>query len=287
MRRGEAAGLFSEKTRDEEFARTVGLSSDEIERLHDKSRQQGIAPDLSHVRFRLHGPMLDRLMARNRTVLDVAGEWISSSPRRFFFPHLLVITDAYGVVLRVSGDPESLEKSERTLKIGVGASLSISSAGTNAVSASIELRRSALVLGNDHYLDAMKDWLTLCVPVRNADGRAVALVAICASRSISALLVFAGLCSLAEIIESNYQRAEANGKIWFSETELKDRLNQFELSPREREIAFYWLLDYDCRRIGQALDLSENTVRVYISRIHNKLNVNSKASFILRVLKGV
>lgn len=279
--------MFSGKTKDREFLKVVGLSPKEIEWLHDKSRQQGIAPSLTSVRFRLHGQMLDRLMAKNRSVLDIAEEWISSSPQRFFFPHLLTVTDAYGVVLHISGDPESLEQSERMLKIGVGSSLSISSAGTNAVSAAIELRRSAFISGNDHYLDVMKDWMTLCVPVWNADLRPVAMVALFASRRISALLAYAALASIASVIETNFQRKNSNNKSWFSDAELMELLNQYEFSPREREIAFYWLLDYDTKRIGQMLGISENTVRVYISKIHAKLNVNSKASFILRVLKGI
>jgi len=68
---------------------------------------------------------------------------------------------------------------------------------------------------------------------------------------------------------------------------LEERLKLFKLTDREKEISMYWLLDYDYRQIGKVLGISENTVRVYVTKINTKLKVNSKASLILRVLGAI
>ncbi|HEY8528349.1 MAG TPA: helix-turn-helix transcriptional regulator [Paenibacillaceae bacterium] len=65
------------------------------------------------------------------------------------------------------------------------------------------------------------------------------------------------------------------------------QLEQFDLTPRERQVAALWMMDYDYKQIGRAIGISENTVRVITNRIYLKLNVNSKASLILRVLGAI
>lgn len=57
-----------------------------------------------------------------------------------------------------------------------------------------------------------------------------------------------------------------------------------KLTKREREVLRFWMNDYDYRQIGTALNISPNTVKAHISRINTKLQVNSKASLILKVM---
>ncbi|HEX7056020.1 MAG TPA: helix-turn-helix transcriptional regulator [Bacilli bacterium] len=64
---------------------------------------------------------------------------------------------------------------------------------------------------------------------------------------------------------------------------LEQRIDELDLTPREKEIATYWALDYDYRQIGKALHISENTVRTVIGKINLKMHVNSKASFLLKI----
>ena len=65
------------------------------------------------------------------------------------------------------------------------------------------------------------------------------------------------------------------------------QLEQFDLTPRERQVAALWMMDYDYKQIGRAIGISENTVRVITNRLNAKMNVNSKASLILRVLGAI
>ncbi|WP_135553312.1 helix-turn-helix transcriptional regulator [Paenibacillus cymbidii] len=59
---------------------------------------------------------------------------------------------------------------------------------------------------------------------------------------------------------------------------------RYQLTQREKEILSYWMKDYDYIQIATRLGISRHTVKVHISRINLKLQVNSKASLILKIV---
>lgn len=65
---------------------------------------------------------------------------------------------------------------------------------------------------------------------------------------------------------------------------LQQASEEYHLTAREKEIIGYWMKDFNYREIALLLGISQNTVKVHISRINLKLNVNSKASLILRLI---
>jgi DNA-binding CsgD family transcriptional regulator len=73
-----------------------------------------------------------------------------------------------------------------------------------------------------------------------------------------------------------------------NQVRMEDVLQQaseaYHLTQREKEIISYWMKDFNYRQIALLLGISQNTVKVHISRINLKLNVNSKASLILRLI---
>ncbi|WP_246073048.1 helix-turn-helix transcriptional regulator [Paenibacillus dokdonensis] len=60
--------------------------------------------------------------------------------------------------------------------------------------------------------------------------------------------------------------------------------SKFNLTEREMQIALYWIKDFSYQEIGRLLGISPNTVRSHLSRINIKLQVNSKASLILKII---
>ncbi|WP_027087906.1 response regulator transcription factor [Cohnella panacarvi] len=73
-----------------------------------------------------------------------------------------------------------------------------------------------------------------------------------------------------------------------NQVKLEDMLLQaseeYHLTEREKEIIGYWMKDFNYREIALLLGISQNTVKVHISRINLKMNVKSKASLILRLI---
>jgi DNA-binding CsgD family transcriptional regulator len=68
------------------------------------------------------------------------------------------------------------------------------------------------------------------------------------------------------------------------ENRIKETIGNYHLTSREQEILFYWMKDFDYRQIALLLGISRNTVKVHVSKINLKLQVNSKASLILKIL---
>jgi DNA-binding CsgD family transcriptional regulator len=277
--------VFTEKVRTDAFAQKLGITKKGLEKFHEKSLQSGVIRDSMRVRFRIQGKMLQRLLAKNQMIMDVIRKQGLLNINTFYFPNLLMVTDGNGVILHMNGDEQSVLNAERMNNIGIGSSLSIASAGTNAVAVAIELQRPVWINGKNHYLNTMKDWVTMCVPIRNSDNQCAAFLAFSTFRRVSAPLVYPGIESIAMSMEHELRKMEMQNKSWFVEEILEERLKLFKLTFREREIATYW--DYDYRQIGKVLGISENTVRVFVTKINNKLQVNSKASLILRVLGAI
>ncbi|GIO11030.1 hypothetical protein J19TS2_05850 [Cohnella xylanilytica] len=69
-----------------------------------------------------------------------------------------------------------------------------------------------------------------------------------------------------------------------SEAAFEQVTQKYRLTQREKEILHYWMKDYDYKHIGLLLGISRHTVKVHISRINLKLQVNSKASLILKLI---
>ncbi|MBB6635912.1 helix-turn-helix transcriptional regulator [Cohnella thailandensis] len=70
------------------------------------------------------------------------------------------------------------------------------------------------------------------------------------------------------------------------ETNFEKLAEKHRLTQREKEILSYWMRDYDYKHIGILLGISRHTVKVHISRINLKLQVNSKASLILKLISA-
>lgn len=279
--------VFAGKIKSEVFLKTIGVSPEDLAKFHEKSAQQGVCRDTMRIRFRIQGKMLERMLAKNDTLVNIANKEGLLCPDAFYFPYLLMLTDANGVIMHITGDEASVASVERINNIGVGSSLSFSSAGTNAVSAAIELHRATYISGQQHYLDTFSDWTSICVPIRNSEQQTACYLSISTYHKVPAPLIYPCLESISAKIEYELKKSEMQNKSWFVEEILEERLRSFPLTVREKEVAMYWLLDYDYKQIGKVVGISENTVRVYITRINSKLRVNSKASLILRVLGAI
>ena len=59
----------------------------------------------------------------------------------------------------------------------------------------------------------------------------------------------------------------------------------FVLSPREREIARMVACGYPNKMIGGVLEISSWTVSTYLRRIFAKLNINSRAAMVARLME--
>ena len=63
-------------------------------------------------------------------------------------------------------------------------------------------------------------------------------------------------------------------------------LNDYELTPREKEILFSLVDGLSYKKIGEKYFISLSTIRTHISNIYTKLHVHSKSQAVAKVLQG-
>jgi transcriptional regulator of acetoin/glycerol metabolism len=273
--------LFHPLRTADEFLHNTCVPLPLLAKLHAACAQYGLKKDCKRIRFRLRGDIFERLVGKHSELIEAFNSHLDIMDG-LYIPHLIYLTDINGVILQMSGPEETVLAANRTMNIGSGSSMSLSSVGINGVSAAVALGRTAFVSGKEHYLELLRDWSSIATPVHDPVGRTVAYVSMTASSSISVLLMSPFTEWIAAQMEEALKKAKearppiADGQLW-------EKLLDYELSTREREIALLWIRDYDYKQIGKRLSISENTVRAYISRINSKMKVKSKASLILKV----
>lgn len=198
-----------------------------------------------------------------------------------------MLADHHGVIMFIDGDEYSLDEADERLNIGVGTSLAIGSAGTNALSASIALQRPTYLRGSYHYLQIFQEWSSICIPIYSYDDEPLAYLLFAGGLEVPYMFLIPFLETMATYIQTEVRKSDLSEIIWLMEENIERNLRHYNLSKREKEIAKYWVMDLDYREVASIIGISEHTVRVYVAKINSKIGVKSKASLILKVLIGV
>ncbi|HWP11134.1 MAG TPA: sigma 54-interacting transcriptional regulator [Ramlibacter sp.] len=127
--------------------------------------QLGIDPRAPKPPPKLSAPQLRELKARNRLLLETAlpfMEFLCSAARGTGF--ILVITDAYGVVMELFGDDEVLGVARGNNYVP-GSSREESLVGTNAICLALEQREPVQLTGAEHWNVRHHEWTCASAPI--------------------------------------------------------------------------------------------------------------------------
>lgn len=234
-----------------------------------------------HFRFHSNSTRLHKLTEQEiKRSVKMNGQLIHAVKQRMLpleFSHLLLLTDPHGMVLYSSGTEEVMEK-VREYELSTGTSFALEHAGLNAISASQELKRPVIVKGEDHSLEILKGWSCCCVPIAGEQEAIAGFLNISTDKAFNCSLLIQFLEYISSLIEQDLRSMSDD------ELDVDKLFEPFQLTAREKEVMRYWFLDYDYKQIGLLLKMSPGTVKVNVINVYNKMNVNSKASFILKVL---
>ncbi|HLS33793.1 MAG TPA: GAF domain-containing protein [Brevibacterium sp.] len=140
-----------------------------------RSGEAGVRPDQEMPRRVLTDD--DLRLARERTPLSrVAGEVVravadTSAGGR----HLVVLTDADGVVLWRAGSAQAMRGADR-IAFAEGADWSEAGIGTNGISRALETGGMTHVTAGEHFVRAHHAWTCSAAPIRGADGSVVGVL---------------------------------------------------------------------------------------------------------------
>lgn len=110
------------------------------------------------------------------------------------------------------------------------------------------------------------------------------------TREIARLRDLAGLVSA--LIEKNWSLSRERGAfsqipVKASPTSVNDILDEWQLTPREKEVVEGMLLGHSNKVIARQLGISDQTVKVHCKNINSKLGLSGRAEVHARVLKAL
>lgn len=228
-------------------------------------------------------PMVDT----DQVLTETCNEYVEVFEKSFAFPYLVVVTTPEAVVLERFGDVRSVQRAELD-GIVLGHSLALNSKGINPFSTAMVLKRPLFIEKYDKWIHSLQYWNSFVFPFNGPKNDCAGLVGFLFSEMPFGPGVGPFLQAIVMKMELTFaEKAKKSARKWQTYESMEESLLRFGLTERERQIATYWALDYDYKQISKAIGISEHTVRSIIYRINNKLNVNSKASMILRLFDAI
>jgi transcriptional regulator of acetoin/glycerol metabolism len=183
--------------------------------------------------------------------------------------HFFVVADHSGVTLKIIANEDIIQKLE-TINIGLGTHYTLEYCGVNAISLAIETGKCAMIRGEEHTLSLFHYASCICAPIRH-NNKICAYIAIAIPVRIELNFAVSLVQYVALLIEKRFSRHNLNLEISFK---------SYELSERQKEIAYHWACGLSYSQIAEILCISTHTVRTILRTVYVKTGVHSKSEFI-------
>ncbi|GAB6274334.1 MAG: hypothetical protein STSR0004_11970 [Peptococcaceae bacterium] len=255
-------------------------SAKKLEASYTCCRSLGVPADLARPQKILEKNLLAASLTANSILITLAEKIITSvccdGPEK---EYIFILCDPNLASLKIFGSTEVLAAAEGE-GINPGAIFTEASCGTNALALAYEQGRIIAMRGEQHYCRMFKDWWCVAGPIKDTRGKILGYLDISMHAGKELGTTTALLKTLLDLIKKEFIFLEAIGikgnehYINISNPEINDRrFNQ--LSPREKEILEYLVLQASTKEIAATLYLSPHTVKTYRKRIYQKLGINS------------
>ena len=209
-------------------------------------------------------------------ICDVFDETISPLSQRLTKSHAFILTTPDSKLLTAMGS-EGVIKQFNKAGIGKGVSFEISFAGINAVSICQRIVQTVVVRGYEHTLDFFSEWTCICTPVL-VQGQIVGLLDLSFHKMEDVRFAVPLVFQTARDISVTMTRNAGSRNL----ENIYLKFAQFNLTSREKEIAYAWLENHTVQQISDAYSLSEHTVRTVIKNIYAKVAVHNRLDFIYK-----
>jgi DNA-binding CsgD family transcriptional regulator len=157
--------------------------------------------------------------------------------------------------------------------LGLGMNLSKYFFGMNAISLAMDMGCIGIVRGVEHTMPIFQHWNSVCSPIFG-DGAVQGYISI--SVPVERQVEFA-----VPFLQQLSAKLSVNKEI--ARTDHTEEFRQFNLSPREREVAHGWFLRKSALYISCELGIKEGTVRNIVKNIYSKMNVGDRSQFIKKL----
>lgn len=217
----------------------------------------------------------DRLIER-KEILYLLQEETRNMNDLLPIPYLFVIADPDGTVIDYCGT-ELLKGYFERNNIKNGTSLAMKTAGINAISLSMENHSVSVVIGARHTNKLFAKLSCVCTPIR-IKNIIIGYLSLCFHYFHEVTFALPLIEQLAKNIEEKLPQKDP-----MLQKELTySHFDQYELTNREKEIAYGWLENKNVPEIAGIYGIRQSTVRTFIKKIYAKTKVNHKGEFLMK-----
>ncbi|MEF3306760.1 LuxR C-terminal-related transcriptional regulator [Paenibacillus sp. GYB003] len=222
----------------------------------------------------LHRSEINERAAEKKEILDLLQEEIRNMKHLVPIPYVFAFADSDGTVLDYIGADSFIDFLESNY-IKHGTSFSMKDAGINAISLSMESQSLSVVIGSEHSNASFAELACVCTPIRI---KHVTVGYLGLSFHYSHEVTFA--IPLIERLAKNIQEKLPLKDPTIQKELIYARFDEYDLTNREKEIAYGWLDNKSVPEIADRCGISPNTVRTFIKKIYAKTRVNQKGEFL-------
>ncbi|MEW6772313.1 MAG: LuxR C-terminal-related transcriptional regulator [Bacillota bacterium] len=258
----------------------------ELKASYDCCRALRVPVELKRPQKILPKSVLASRRRDNSLLLTSAEEVIT--PHHYAGPqkhHIYILCAPELVALKILAAPEVLAAAEEA-GVKPGTVFTEESCGTNALALAREHNRLVAIRGEQHYCKLFKDWWCVAGPLKDPAGSIIGYLDISLPAEKELGLAGEHLRTLAARIEDRLLLAELRARQRNGAAPVPFLLPPEvaeKLTPREREILEYLILEFTNQEIAAKLYLSLETVKKHRRNIYRKVGVQDPREFLRRL----
>lgn len=144
-----------------------------IDASHERSRRFGVMRSQRYPSLTLSPEELPQQIESSGQLIDMALPVIRQLHDAVKGSgYIIVLTDAEGCILHVTGDDEVVEEAQR-LNMVTGAFMTEESIGTNAMGTALRTDKPLQVNATEHFIDVYHRWTCSAAPIHNLEGNII------------------------------------------------------------------------------------------------------------------
>jgi transcriptional regulator of acetoin/glycerol metabolism len=236
-------------------------------------------PNAEQMPVRLSTQALEPILNQNRDFIAMADHDLSFVHTEIGIPHFFVVTDPNGIAIHFIGQAEIIEK-VRGHNVDAGTPFAFEHAGINGISLAMRMQSTVVVQGVQHTMRFLKDWTCICSPVRLFD-EIYGYVDLSFGTDVDVTFAVPLLNKTIEEVESKLKKSRQSISM---EAAADLVFEPFNLSNREKEVAFGWLQNKSVLQMAHTMGITEGTVRNMLKKVYAKTGVCDKGQFFRKFL---
>ncbi|AFC30713.1 LuxR [Paenibacillus mucilaginosus 3016] len=230
------------------------------------------------VRLRLTGSELQYRRSKHSRMIEEMKKELSGPGSFLSRLHLYVLLDAEGYLLQMVGSNPVVNKLAGHRVPGV--SMALESAGLNALSMCMQLKCTTVMMGHENTCRIFGNFTAICSPVL-VKGELLGYSGLAIQNQDDIEMAVALLQKVTANIQERLAQDSASP---LTREEIYAKLDEYGLTPREKEVAYRWMHHETTVQISCELYITEGTVRNMIKTVYRKTGVNEKGRFITKFL---